>query len=219
MVMDNGKHKEEVWLEGSNKGLRIPPLVWHEMHDFSEDCLLLVLASDYYDESDYIRSYDDFLKEVHRPFIHPLADVKTQNIGLDTRIWQYSVILAQAEIGSNCNICAHTLIENDVVIGDNVTVKSGVFIWDGITIEDDAFIGPCVTFTNDKHPRSKQYPEEFLRTVVETGASIGANATILPGIKIGKNAMVGAGAVVTKDVPENAIVIGNPATIKGFVEK
>lgn len=219
MVMDNGKHKEEVWLEVSNKGLRIPPLVWHEMHDFSEDCLLLVLASDYYDESDYIRDYKDFLIEAHKPFIHPLADVQSQNIGQDTRVWQYSVILKQAEIGANCNICAHTLIENDVLIGDNVTVKSGVFIWDGITIEDNTFIGPCVAFTNDKHPRSKQYPEEFLRTVVEAGASIGANATILPGIKIGKNAMVGAGAVVTKDVPENAIVVGNPATIKGFVEK
>lgn len=219
MVMDNGKHKEEVWLEGANKGLRIPPLVWHEMHDFSDDCLLLVLASDHYDESDYIRSYEAFLKEVHKPFIHPLADVQTQKIGTDTRVWQYSVILAQAQIGANCNICAHTLIENDVLIGDGVTVKSGVFIWDGITIEDNAFIGPCVAFTNDKHPRSKQYPEEFLRTVVEAGASIGANATILPGIRIGKKAMVGAGAVVTKDVPDNAIVVGNPAVIKGFVEK
>ncbi|QXW26500.1 WxcM-like domain-containing protein [Acinetobacter johnsonii] len=219
MVMDNGKHKEEVWLEGANKGSWIPPLVWHEMHDFSDDCLLLVLASDHYDESDYIRSYEAFLKEVHKPFIHPLADVQTQKIGMDTRVWQYSVILAQAQIGANCNICAHTLIENDVLIGDGVTVKSGVFIWDGITIEDNAFIGPCVAFTNDKHPRSKQYPEEFLRTVVEAGASIGANAAILPGIRIGKKAMVGAGAVVTKDVPENAIVVGNPAVIKGFVEK
>ena len=193
--------------------------MWREMHDFSEDCVLLVLASEHYDESDYIRDYSDFVKIAHQPYIHPLADVQSVYIGEDSRIWQYSVILAQAKIGKNCNICAHTLIENDVVIGNNVTVKSGVFLWDGITIQDNVFIGPNVTFTNDKHPRSKQYPEEFLRTVIEQGASIGANATILPGIKIGKNAMIGAGAVVTKDVPEKAIVIGNPAFIKGFIEE
>lgn len=215
-VLDNGHSKEEIILSSPKQGLLIESLMWREMHDFSDDCVLLILASEHYDESDYIRDYKDFLIEVHKPFIHPLADVQSQSIGQDTRVWQYSVILKQAEIGANCNICAHTLIENDVLIGDNVTVKSGVFIWDGITIEDNAFIGPCVAFTNDKHPRSKQYPEEFLRTVVESGASIGANATILPGIKIGKNAMVGAGAVVTKDVPENAIVVGNPAMIKGF---
>ena len=219
MLMDNGFVKEEVWLDQPNKGLQIPPMIWHEMHDFSEDCVLLVLASEHYDESDYIRDYADFIKVAHKPYIHPLADVHSSKIGEDSRVWQYSVILAQAQIGKNCNICAHTLIENDVVLGDNVTVKSGVFIWDGITIQDNVFIAPNVTFTNDKHPRSKQYPEEFLRTVIEEGASIGANATILPGIKIGQYAMVGAGAVVTKDVPENAIVIGNPATIKGFVEK
>ena len=219
MLMDNGFAKEEVWLDQPNKGLQILPMIWHEMHDFSEDCVLLVLASEHYDESDYIRDYADFIKVAHKPYIHPLADVHSSQIGEDSRVWQYSVILAQAQIGKNCNICAHTLIENDVVLGDNVTVKSGVFIWDGITIQDNVFIGPNVTFTNDKHPRSKQYPEEFLRTVIEEGASIGANATILPGIKIGQYAMVGAGAVVTKDVPENAIVIGNPATIKGFVEK
>lgn len=218
MLMDNGFTKEEVWLDQPNKGLQIPPLIWHEMHDFSEDCVLLVLASEHYDESDYIRDYADFIKAAHKPYIHPLADVHSSQIGEDSRIWQYSVILAQAQIGKNCNICAHTLIENDVVLGDNVTVKSGVFIWDGITIQDNVFIGPNVTFTNDKHPRSKQYPEEFLRTIVKNGASIGANATILPGIKIGQYAMVGAGAVVTKDVPEKAIVVGNPAIIKGFIK-
>ncbi|MEE8097167.1 WxcM-like domain-containing protein [Acinetobacter baumannii] len=218
MLMDNGKEKQEVWLDQANKGLMIPPFVWHEMHDFSEDCILLVLASEHYNESDYIRNYDDFLTAVNRPFIHPLSDVHSERIGQNTRVWQYSVILKDAIIGNGCNICAHTLIENDVLIGNNVTVKSGVYIWDGITLEDNVFIGPCVAFTNDKKPRSKQYPEIFAKTIVEQGASIGANATILPGIRIGRNALVGAGAVVTKDVPENAIVVGNPAIIKGYVK-
>ncbi|WP_336138850.1 WxcM-like domain-containing protein [Acinetobacter ursingii] len=219
MIMDNGVEKQEVWMDQANKGLLIPPLVWHEMHDFSEDCVLLVLASNYYDESDYIRNYDDFLKVVNQPYIHPLSDVKSKNIGQKTKVWQYSVILPNAIIGENCNICAHTLIENDVKIGNNVTVKSGVYIWDGITLEDNVFIGPCVAFTNDKKPRSKQYPDEFPKTIVEQGASIGANATILPGLRIGRNALIGAGAVVTKDVPANAIVVGNPAVIKGYVEE
>ena len=217
MLMDSGKEKQEVVLCQPNLGLKIPPMVWHEMHDFSEDCVLLVLASEYYDESDYIRDYQEFLKEVHKPFIHPLADVKSQKIGQKTKIWQFSVVLQNAMIGENCNICAHTLIENDVIIGNNVTIKSGVYVWDGITLEDNVFIFPFFFFSNDKKPRSKQNPEEVPQTIVEKGASIGANATILPGIKIGKNALVGAGAVVTKDVPENAIVIGNPAIIKGYV--
>lgn len=152
-------------------------------------------------------------------FIHPLSDVKSKNIGSGTQIWQYSIVFQNATIGENCNICAHTMIENDVVIGNNVTIKSGVYVWDGITLQDNVFIGPCVAFTNDKKPRSKQYPDEFPKTLVEYGASIGANATILPGIRIGKNALVGAGAVVTKDVPDNAIIIGNPAIIKGYVEQ
>lgn len=143
--------------------------------------------------------------------IHPLSDVQSNNVGKGTRIWQCVVILPKAIIGEDCNICAHTLVENDVIIGDRVTIKSGVFIWDGIRVEDDAFIGPNVTFTNDKFPRSKEYPEEFLETIVEKGASIGANATILPGIKIGAGAMVGAGSVVTKDVKANSVVVGNPA--------
>ena len=217
MIMDNGIEKQQVRIDKSNVGLVIPPMVWHEMHDFSEDCVMLVLASAQYDEADYIRDYDEFMNEVNKPFIHPLSDVMSTTIGQKTKVWQYSVILPNAVIGENCNICAHTLIENDVVIGNNVTVKSGVYIWDGITLKDNVFIGPCVTFTNDKKPRSKQYPNEFPKTVVEEGASIGANATLLPGITIGKNALVGAGAIVTKNVPENAIMVGNPAAIKGYV--
>lgn len=138
-------------------------------------------------------------------YIHPLSDVKSKNIGQDTKIWQFCIVLEKAVIGKNCNICAHVLIENDVIIGDNVTVKSGVQLWDGLYIEDNVFIGPNVTFTNDLYPRSKQYPEKFLQTVVKKGASIGANATILPGITIGENAMIAAGSIVTKDVPSNAL--------------
>lgn len=150
--------------------------------------------------------------------IHTLSDVQSKNIGKDTRIWQYSVVLQGAKIGAECNICAHTLIENDVIIGDRVTIKSGVYIWDGITIEDDVFIGPCVAFTNDRHPRSKIYPDEFSKMLIKNGASIGANATLLPGITIGRHAMVGAGAVVTKDVPDYAVVVGNPAKIIRYAE-
>jgi len=138
-------------------------------------------------------------------FIHPLSDVQSKNIGQDTKIWQFCVVLEKAVIGKNCNICAHVLIENDVIIGDNVTVKSGVQLWDGIRIEDNVFIGPNVTFTNDLYPRSKKYPEKFLQTIVKKGASIGANSTILPGITIGENAMIAAGSIVTKDVPANTL--------------
>jgi serine acetyltransferase/dTDP-4-dehydrorhamnose 3,5-epimerase-like enzyme len=126
-------------------------------------------------------------------------------------------ILTGAVIGEDCNLCDQVFVENDVVIGDRVTIKSGVQLWDGIRLEDDVFVGPNVTFSNDRFPRSKQYPPEFLRTVVGRGASIGANATILPGVTIGQNAMVGAGAVVTKNVPPNSIVVGNPARIVNYV--
>lgn len=151
-------------------------------------------------------------------FIHKLSDVQSVTIGEGTNIWQYSVILEKAQIGKNCNICAHTFIENEVFIGDNVTIKSGVYLWDGIRIENNVFIGPCATFTNDKYPRSKEYPEVFDTTHIENGASIGANATILTGITLGKNCMIGAGAVVTKDVPDNAVVIGNPGEIVRYRE-
>ena len=152
------------------------------------------------------------------PKIHPLADVRSLNIGKGTRVWQFSVIFENARIGEGCNICAHTLIENDVVIGNNVTIKSGVFLWDGTRVEDDVFIGPNATFTNDAMPRSKIYPDVFNGIILKRGASIGANATILPGITIGCKAMVGAGAVVTKNVPDYAVVIGNPATITRYIE-
>lgn len=143
--------------------------------------------------------------------IHPLSDVQSKEIGEGTTVWQFCVILKGARIGNNCNINCHVFIENDVVIGDNVTIKPGVQLWDGITIEDNVFIGPNVTFTNDLKPRSKQYPQSFLKTIVKKGASIGANATILPGITIGENAMIGAGSVVLKNVPANTLWVGNPA--------
>lgn len=145
--------------------------------------------------------------------VHPLADVKSVDIGKGSRIWQFCVVFPGAKIGANCNICAQVLIENDVVIGNNVTIKSGVQLWDGLRVEDNVFIGPNVTFANDRFPRSKVYPEKFLQTTIKTGASIGANATILPGVVIGENAMVGAGSVVTRDVPSGAIVVGNPARV------
>ncbi|MEZ8511495.1 acyltransferase [Vibrio splendidus] len=143
--------------------------------------------------------------------IHQLSDVQAKNIGMNTNIWQFCVVLPNASIGSNCNICSHCLIENDVSIANNVTIKSGVQVWDGITIEDNVFIGPNVTFTNDKTPRSKNYPEHFLKTIIQKGASIGANSTILPGIIIGEGAMVGAGSVVTRSVAPFSTVVGNPA--------
>lgn len=151
--------------------------------------------------------------------IHPLADVQSANIGEDTSVWQFCVILKDAIIGKNCNINCHVLIENEVVIGDHVTIKPGVQIWDGVTLEDNVFIGPNVTFTNDLVPRSKQYPESFAKTTVKKGASIGANATILAGRVIGENALVGAGSVITKDVKPNTVWFGNPAKQKGFVTK
>ncbi|MDO3720327.1 acyltransferase [Marinobacter sp. chi1] len=151
-------------------------------------------------------------------FIHELSDVAQCRIGEGTRIWQYVVVLEGAQIGKNCNICAHTLIEGDVIIGDNVTIKSGVFVWDGTRIEDDVFIGPNATLTNDAHPRSKVYPDEFSGITIRRNASIGANATLLPGITVGEQAMVGAGAVVTKDVPARAVVIGNPAKIQRYLD-
>jgi len=150
-------------------------------------------------------------------FQHPAAIVESKVIGEGTRVWAFAHILPGAKVGANCNICDHTFLENDVVVGDRVTIKSGVQLWDGITLEDDVFVGPNATFTNDKFPRSRVYHQTFPRTLVRKGASIGANATILPGITIGERAMVGAGAVVTRDIPPDTIVVGNPARIVGYV--
>jgi acetyltransferase-like isoleucine patch superfamily enzyme len=150
-------------------------------------------------------------------FRHPQAIVESERIGRGTRVWAFAHVLPGAHIGADCNLCDHVFIENDVRIGDRVTVKSGVQIWDGVTLEDDVFVGPNATFTNDPFPRSRERPERFTPTLVRQGASIGANATILAGLTIGQRAMVGAGAVVTHDVPPYGIVMGNPARLTGFV--
>lgn len=151
-------------------------------------------------------------------FVHERAICESSTIGAGSRVWAFAHILPGARLGRDCNVCDNVFIENDVVIGDRVTLKCGVQVWDGITIENEVFIGPNVTFTNDLFPRSKVYPEQFSRTIVRQGASLGANSTILPGITIGMNAMIGAGAVVTRSVPPNAIVVGNPAKIIGYVD-
>lgn len=147
-------------------------------------------------------------------YIHPLSDVQSPDIGDDTKIWQFCVVLPKARIGNNCNVCAGCFIENNVVIGDNVTIKNGVYLWDNIEIEDNVFIGSGVTFVNDLYPRSKQYPEKFERIVIKKGASIGANSTILGGITIGENAMVGAASMIASDVPANSVFYGPKASLK-----
>jgi acetyltransferase-like isoleucine patch superfamily enzyme len=145
------------------------------------------------------------------PFLHPLADVQTDRVGPGTRIWQFVVVLHGATIGRDCNICSHCFVENDVVIGDRVTIKSGVQLWDGISIEDDVFIGPNVSFSNDRYPRSRATTFNLERTVIERGVSIGAGAVLLPGLRVGHDAVIAAGAIVTKDVESGATVMGNPA--------
>jgi UDP-2-acetamido-3-amino-2,3-dideoxy-glucuronate N-acetyltransferase len=151
-------------------------------------------------------------------FVHPQGLCESDTIGPRTRIWAFAHVLPGARIGADCNVCDHVFIENDVIIGDRVTIKCGVSVWDGLRIEDDAFIGPNATFTNDAFPRSKVYQPEYPLTTVGRGASLGANCTILPGLTISPEAMVGAGSVLTHDVPPHAIVVGNPARIVGYVD-
>jgi len=151
-------------------------------------------------------------------FVHPQGLSESKTIGARTRVWAFAHVLPGARIGTDCNICDHVFVENDVVLGDRVTVKSGVQLWDGLRVGDDVFIGPNATFSNDKYPQSKKYQDKVLQTHIATGASIGSGANILPGLKIGARAMVGAGSVVTRDVPPRAIVSGNPARIVGYVD-
>lgn len=148
-----------------------------------------------------------------------LADIQSKNIGNNTKVWQFVVILPNAKIGNSCNINCHVFIENDVVIGDNVTIKPGVQIWDGIQIDDDVFVGPNVTFTNDLLPRSKRYPDTFVKTIIKQGVSIGANASILAGNTLGEYCMIGAGSVITKSTKPYTLWYGNPAKHKGYVTK
>ena len=149
--------------------------------------------------------------------IHQLSDCKAK-IPETSNVWQFCVIFPNAKIGDNCNICANVLIENDVIIGNNVTIKSGVQLWDGVIIEDDVCIGPNVTFTNDIYPRSKNPDWKLKTTLVKKGASIGANSTIIAGHTIGENAMIGAGSVVTKDIPAGELWVGNPAKFLRKIE-
>ena len=151
--------------------------------------------------------------------IHPKAEVQTKNIGDGTYVWQFCVILEGARIGRNCNINCNVFIENDVVVGDDVTVKSGVQLWDGLRISDKVFIGPNATFTNDLVPRSKLYKSTLEKTIIEEGVSIGANATVVAGKTIGKYSLIGAGSVVTKNIPPFTVWYGNPAVNKGYITK
>ena len=150
-------------------------------------------------------------------YIHPQAIVETPHVGPGTRIWAFAHVLEDVRIGANCNVCDHTFIEGGVTIGDDVTIKCGVYLWDGLVVEDQVFIGPNATFTNDLRPRSKAHRPEYTKTRIGAGASIGANATVVCGVAIGAWAMIGAGSVVTRNVPDYALVYGNPATLKGYV--
>ncbi len=160
----------------------------------------------------------EVLTDTREVFVHQRALCESDDVGPRTRIWAFAHVLKGAHIGADCNICDGVFVEDGVVVGNRVTVKCGVQLWKGVRLEDDVFVGPNATFTNDRFPRSRQWLEEHPSTVVRTGASIGANATILPGLEIGQGAMVGAGAVVTRSVPPHAVVVGNPARIKGYVQ-
>jgi acetyltransferase-like isoleucine patch superfamily enzyme len=151
-------------------------------------------------------------------FVHPRALVENgAAIGARTRVWAFAHILPGAVIGDDCNICDQTFVEGRVQIGCRVTVKCGVYLWDGIAVEDDVFIGPAAVFTNDHAPRSKLYPQEYMKTCLRQGCSIGANATVLSGLTVGRWAMIGAGAVVTRNVPDHALIVGVPGRQVGWV--
>lgn len=151
--------------------------------------------------------------------IHPSALVETDNIGSGTTIWAFVHILPNVQIGENCNICDHCFIEGGVQIGNNVTLKSGIYLWTGIVIGDNVFLGPNVVFTNDLRPRSKHYDADLVKTEVSYGASVGANSTVLAGVRIGRFAMTGIGSVITRSVPDYALVYGNPAKQHGWVDE
>jgi acetyltransferase-like isoleucine patch superfamily enzyme len=150
--------------------------------------------------------------------IHPTADVQTRQIGAGTTIWQFAIVLGGAQVGADCNINCHTFVEGGAVLGDRVTLKSGVYVWSGVTLEDGVFVGPNATFSNDLRPRSRR-PVPVVPTLVKQGASIGAGATLRCGITVGRYAMIGLGAVVTRDVPDYALVVGVPARQRGWVDE
>ena len=151
--------------------------------------------------------------------IHKLADCQTTRIGKNTKVWQFCVILPDAEIGDYCNICANVLIENKVKVGNHCTIKSGVQLWDGVTLEDNVCVGPNVTFTNDRVPRAGNKNYKMYPTTVKKGASISANSTVVAGVTIGEYALIGAGSVVTKDIPPHTVWYGNPATMRGTIDE
>lgn len=206
------------WREtlGGGRSLIVPHQTWLRTH-FTKGSALVVLASRAYDPKDYIRDYDTF-RQLDAPtpahFEHPQSLVESSDIGSNTRIWAFAHVLPDVTIGRNCNICDHAYLESGVVIGDNVTIKNSAFLPRGVTVEDNAFIGPGAVFTNDRYPRSRQ-PMDLLLTRVGAGASIGANCTIVCGVHIGPGAMIGAGSVVTHDIPPSTLARGNPARACG----
>ena len=152
-------------------------------------------------------------------YVHPSSLVETTNVGAGTTVWAFVHLLPGVVVGKNCNICDHCFAESGVVLGNNVTLKCGVYLWHGTTLEDDVFVGPNVVFTNDVHPRSKNQNYTVLPVVIRQGASLGANSTILAGTMVGRYALIGIGSVVTRDVPDYALVYGNPAKQHGWVDE